>query len=47
MNGIFSTQTTCFESYVIFTEEGPILRVLGGCSENAMNDIEKFIFDRI
>jgi hypothetical protein len=28
---------------VIFTEEGPILRVLGGSSENAMNDIEKFL----
>jgi hypothetical protein len=32
---------------VIFTEGGPILLVLGGSSENAMNDIKKFIFDRV
>jgi hypothetical protein len=42
-----SIQTAYFESYVIFTAEGEILCILGESSENAMNNVEKFIFDRV
>jgi hypothetical protein len=42
-----STQTAYFELYVIFTAEEEILRILGECSENTMNDEEKFIVDKV
>ena len=32
---------------MIFTAEGPILRILGESSENAMNDVEKFVSDKV
>jgi hypothetical protein len=32
---------------VIFSAEGEILRILGESSKNFMNDVEKFLFDKV
>jgi hypothetical protein len=42
-----SSQTLRYESYVIFTAEGEILRILEEIFEISVNDVEKFTFDRV